>query len=111
MVSPAGLSVSNTNVPVTSAPLTLRSSSGNAVRSRNPDVFLSEETVESPMSRSTRTDGTVPIHQISAKHLDRYLDEFEFRYNNRTNAYLFRDVLLRLMDAKAMPYEKLTKSA
>src|SRR5688572_9432625 len=28
------------------------------------------------------------FHQISVKHLDRYLDEFEFRYNNRKNAYL-----------------------
>ncbi len=23
------------------------------------------------------------FHQVSHKHLDRYLDEFEFRYNNR----------------------------
>ena len=28
------------------------------------------------------------FHQISQKHLDRYLDEFEFRYNNRKNPYL-----------------------
>jgi transposase-like protein len=48
------------------------------------------------------------FHQVSGKHLDRYLDEFSFRYNNRKNRYLFRDVLLRLMDSKAMPYEKLT---
>ncbi len=48
------------------------------------------------------------FHQMSEKHLDRYLDEFEFRYNNRKNKYLFRDTLLRLMDTKAMPYEKLT---
>jgi transposase-like protein len=48
------------------------------------------------------------FHQVSSKHLDRYLDEFEFRFNNRKNKYLFRDVLLRLMDSKAMPYEKLT---
>ncbi len=48
------------------------------------------------------------FHQISAKHVDRYLDEFSFRYNNRKNAYLFRDVLMRLMDAKALPYDKLT---
>ena len=47
-------------------------------------------------------------HQISVKHVDRYLDEFEYRYNNRKNAYLFRDVLVKLMDAKALPYEKLT---
>ena len=48
------------------------------------------------------------FHQLSPKHLDRYLDEFEFRYNNRRNKYMFRDVLMRLMDAKAMPYDKLT---
>lgn len=48
------------------------------------------------------------FHQISVKHMDRYLDEFEFRYNNRKNPYLFRDTLLRLMDAKAMPYDELT---
>jgi hypothetical protein len=29
-------------------------------------------------------------HQISVKHMDRYLDEFEFRFNNRSNPYLFR---------------------
>jgi hypothetical protein len=28
-------------------------------------------------------------HQVSVKHL--YLDEFEFRINNRENPYLFRD--------------------
>lgn len=48
------------------------------------------------------------FHQISKKHLDRYLDEFEFRYNNRKNRYLFRDTLLRLMDAKHMKYDELT---
>lgn len=48
------------------------------------------------------------FHQISVKHMDRYLDEFEFRYNNRKNAYLFRDTLLRLCDGKALPYDKLT---
>jgi transposase-like protein len=48
------------------------------------------------------------FHQVSAKHLDRYLDEFEFRFNNRRNPYLLRDVLLRMIEAKALPYEKLT---
>ena len=51
------------------------------------------------------------FHQVSFKHLDRYLDEFEFRYNNRKNPYLFRDTLIRLMKGAALPYEKLTKSA
>ena len=48
------------------------------------------------------------FHQISVKHLDRYLDEFEFRFNNRKNAHLFRDTLTRLVTAKALPYERLT---
>jgi transposase-like protein len=48
------------------------------------------------------------FHQISRKHLDRYLDEFEFRYNNRKNTYLFRDTLTKLVTTEAMPYEQLT---
>jgi transposase-like protein len=47
-------------------------------------------------------------HRVSHKHLDRYLDEFEFRFNNRKNKFLFRDTLVRLVSAKAIPYEKLT---
>ena len=48
------------------------------------------------------------FHQISVKHLDRYLDEFEFRFNNRKNGYLFRDTITRLITGKALPYDKLT---
>lgn len=48
------------------------------------------------------------LHQVSTKHLDRYLNEFEYRFNNRKNPYLFRDILLKLIDAKALPYEQLT---
>ena len=48
------------------------------------------------------------FHQVSHKHLDRYLDEFEFRYNNRKNGYLFRDTLTRLVQGTAIPYDKLT---
>jgi len=48
-------------------------------------------------------------HQISAKHLDRYLDEFEFRLNNRNNPYLFRDTLLRLIRSDNLEYKELTK--
>ena len=47
-------------------------------------------------------------HQISVKHMDRYLDEFEFRFNNRNNAYLFRDTLLRLLQTSHLEYKKLT---
>jgi len=48
------------------------------------------------------------FHQVSRKHLDRYLDEFEFRYNNRKNRFLFRDTLQKLVTTEAMPYEQLT---
>lgn len=48
------------------------------------------------------------FHQASVKHIERYLDEFEYRFNNRKNPCLFRDMLVRLMDAKALPYETLT---
>src|SRR5947209_7926738 len=48
-------------------------------------------------------------HQISEKHLDRYLDEFEFRFNNRNNPYLFRDTLLRLIASSNLEYKELIK--
>ena len=48
-------------------------------------------------------------HQVSVKHLDRYLDEFEFRFNNRHNPYLFRDTLLRLLATSNLEYKELTK--
>ena len=49
-------------------------------------------------------------HQLSMKHLDRYLDEFEFRFNNRHNPYLFRDTLLRLLASSNLEYKELTKN-
>jgi transposase-like protein len=48
-------------------------------------------------------------HQISVKHLDRYLDELEFRFNNRDNPFLFRDTLLRLLQTSNLEYKELTK--
>ena len=47
-------------------------------------------------------------HQISVKHLDRYLDELEFRFNNRNNTFLFRDTLLRLLASSNLEYDQLT---
>ncbi len=46
-------------------------------------------------------------HQVSAKHLDAYLDELEFRFNNRENPYTFRDAMLKLLLAETLPYAKL----
>lgn len=47
-------------------------------------------------------------HKLSAKHLEAYLAEFEFRFNNRENPYLYRDTLARLVTAESLPYSKLT---
>ncbi|MGI8426543.1 MAG: transposase [Actinomycetota bacterium] len=48
------------------------------------------------------------FHQVSGKHLDRYLDEFEFRFNNRKNPYLFRDTLVRMISSPNLEYTALT---
>ena len=46
-------------------------------------------------------------HQISAKHLDAYLDELEWRFNNRHNSFLFRDTLLKLIESDNLSYRDL----
>ena len=48
------------------------------------------------------------FHKISAKHLDRYLEELEWRFNNRDNPFIFRDLLIRLVDGEALRYRVLT---
>lgn len=46
-------------------------------------------------------------HKISVKHLPAYLDEHAFRFNNRQNPHLFRDTILKLVGAEALPFRKL----
>jgi transposase-like protein len=46
-------------------------------------------------------------HKVSAKHLDAYLDELEWRFNNRDNPWLFRDTLLKLIKSENLPYQEL----
>ena len=48
------------------------------------------------------------FHRVSHKHLDLYLDEFEFSYNNRKNPYLFRDTLRQLVTSGHIEYRQLT---
>jgi transposase-like protein len=50
-------------------------------------------------------------HKVSEKHLDAYLDEFEWRFNNRKNPYLFRDTILKLIASSNLEYKKLTAKA
>ncbi len=47
-------------------------------------------------------------HQVSAKHLGRYLDEFEWRFNQRRNRFLFRDTIMKLIESPALTYAQLT---
>lgn len=49
-------------------------------------------------------------HQVSEKHLDRYLNEFEWRLNNRKNPFLFRDTMLRLIHSNNLEYKELTRA-
>ncbi len=48
-------------------------------------------------------------HQLSVKHLPAYLDEMAFRFNNRQNPYLFRDTILKLLNASTFPYRQLVQ--
>jgi len=50
-------------------------------------------------------------HKVSIKHLDAYLDELEHRFNNRSNEFIFRDTLTKLVRASKLPYSELTKAA
>ena len=47
-------------------------------------------------------------HQVSVKHLPAYLDELEWRFNNRDNPYLFRDTVRALVDADPLTLANLT---
>ncbi len=47
------------------------------------------------------------FHKMSAKHMDRYLEELEWRFNNRNNPNLFQDTLARIMDTKNLTYREL----
>lgn len=49
--------------------------------------------------------GTFP--HISAKHLDRYLEEMEWRFNNRDNPYIFMDTLRRMLGCEHLTYREL----
>jgi transposase-like protein len=65
-------------------------------------------TIESAFSLFKR--GIVgQYHQISAKHLHRYLNEFEWRFNNRENPHMFADAVKRLTSKAGMPFKELVK--
>jgi len=49
-------------------------------------------------------------HQMSPKHLHRYVDEVVFRFNRRPLAMadVFTDVVERITEATKLPYKELT---
>ena len=46
-------------------------------------------------------------HQVSHKHLDRYLAEFEFKYNNRKAIDIFGQTMRNGVQREPLPYKKL----
>lgn len=51
------------------------------------------------------------FHKISVKHTDRYLEELEWRFNNRDNPHIFRDTLARIVNTDPMTYRQLIGKA
>jgi transposase-like protein len=51
------------------------------------------------------------FHKVSEKHLDRYLDEFTYRFNGREDDRLFQNTLRNLVKGETLTFEKLTKTA
>ena len=47
------------------------------------------------------------FHKISAKHLDRYIEELEWRFNNRNNPHIFIDTLKRIVHTDTLTYRNL----
>jgi transposase-like protein len=65
-------------------------------------------TVESSFSLLKRAVvGT--YHQLSIKHLQRYLNEFSYRFNRREDADLFEQTVGRMAGVPKMPYAKLVE--
>jgi hypothetical protein len=46
-------------------------------------------------------------HRVSPKHLAAHRDEMEFWFNSRSNPCLFRDTLMKLIEAPAPEFKRL----
>lgn len=47
-------------------------------------------------------------HHLSVKHMQSYLEEIEWRFDNRHNDHLFRDTLRALVRSEVLTYKRLT---
>src|SRR5579864_1060269 len=71
------------------------------------DGDIHTNTVESAFSLLKR--GIIGTwHRLSAKHLEAYLNEMCFRFNNRDNPFLFRDTLKRMLNSDNLEFKNLT---
>jgi transposase-like protein len=50
-------------------------------------------------------------HHIDTKHMDAYLEEFEWRFNNRDNPHLFWDTMVRLLNSPKMEFRELIEKS
>jgi len=51
------------------------------------------------------------FHTVSIKHIQRYLHEFEYRFNRRKNVNRFEETLARMTQVQPMPFSALTAKA
>ena len=47
------------------------------------------------------------FHKMSVKHMDRYIEELEWRFNNRNNPHIFHDAMKRIMNTGTLTYREL----
>ena len=47
------------------------------------------------------------FHKVSSKHLDRYVEELEWRFGNRDNDHMFVDTLRRIVSTDNLTYRDL----
>jgi transposase-like protein len=48
------------------------------------------------------------FHQVSVKHLERYMAEFDYRFNNRKDVDIFIKTIARMCNVPPMQYQQLT---
>ncbi len=48
----------------------------------------------------------IPFHTVSAKHLDRYVEELGWCFGNRGNDHIFVDTLRRIVSTDGLTYRE-----
>ena len=75
-----------------------------------PGSRIHTNTVESSFSLLKR--GLIgSFHRVSAKHLQRYLNEFEYRFNERNSVDKFSGAVSRMCKTRPLTYKKLTSDS